>query len=125
MAGIDMDLDGLVFEDGGEVDGCAGADALGVAVDPADRELEAGLDRAGDGLLLRPAELLAAGALLHLRCSTGVHAVVEVAGCRKSWGFYGGKGLKCGGDGLVKGGDNGLYRQSVFLFFTTNFQLGR
>jgi hypothetical protein len=46
-----------VLEDGGEVDGGAGADALGVAAlleeaaDAADGELEPGLDGAGHGLL--------------------------------------------------------------------------
>lgn len=49
MAGIDIDLGGLVFEDSGEVDGWAGADALAVAADPADRKLEAGLIGAGEG----------------------------------------------------------------------------
>ena len=51
------DLGGQVLEDGGEVDGGAGADARGelallqVAGDTANRELEAGLGRLGDGLL--------------------------------------------------------------------------
>ena len=51
------DLGGQVLEDGGEVDGGAGADArrelalLQVAGDTADRELEAGLGRLRDGLL--------------------------------------------------------------------------
>lgn len=49
MAGIDVDLGGLVFEDSGEVDGWAGANMLGVAADAADRELEAGLIGAGEG----------------------------------------------------------------------------
>jgi hypothetical protein len=55
-------LGGKVLEDGGEVDGGAAADALGVASqlevapDAADGELEAGPNGAGDGLLLRPAD---------------------------------------------------------------------
>lgn len=60
MAGFDIDLGGQVFEDGGVVDGWAGADALGVAADPADRELEVSLDGAGDGdvvLVLRISSL--------------------------------------------------------------------
>jgi hypothetical protein len=74
-------LCGEVLEDGGEVDGGAGADALGVAAllevaaDAADGELEPGLDGARHRLLLRPAQLpphrllrrLAADADVHLR----------------------------------------------------------
>ena len=60
------DLGGQVLEDGGEVDGGAGADARGelallqVAGDTANRELEAGLGRLGDGLLARGLALAAA-----------------------------------------------------------------
>ena len=70
-------LGGEVFEDGGEIDGSAGSDALRVAAlleippDSSNGELEARLDGPGDRLLLGPAALPAAGALLHL-CS-GLH----------------------------------------------------
>ena len=71
-------LGGEIFEDGGEVDGGAGADALGVTAflevtaDSADGELEAGLDGARDGLLLGPAAASASGAFLQFSCS-GIH----------------------------------------------------
>jgi len=73
------DLGGEVLEDGGEVDGGAGADTLGVATllevaaDTADGELEAGLHGARDRLLLRAAAAATPcrGLLRHL-CS-GIH----------------------------------------------------
>jgi hypothetical protein len=69
------DLGGEVLEDSGEVDGGAGADALGVAAllevatDTADGELEAGLHGAGHRLLLRAAAATPgrASLLRHLR----------------------------------------------------------
>ena len=66
-----------VLEDGGEVDGGAGADALGVAAlleeppDASHRELEPGLDGAGHRLLplasLPSGHLLFSGELLKMR----------------------------------------------------------
>ncbi|XBH85711.1 hypothetical protein VPH35_073561 [Triticum aestivum] len=68
-------LSGEVLEDGGEVDGGAGADALGVAAllevapDAADGELQPGLDGPRHRLLPRAAGLAPGRALLPLRCS--------------------------------------------------------
>jgi hypothetical protein len=80
-------LGGEVLEDGGEVDGGAGADALGVAAlleeaaDAADGELEPGLDGAGHGLL--PVASLPSGHLASpANWTTARDAVVAAARLR-------------------------------------------
>ena len=92
-------LSGEVLEDGGEVDGSAGADALRVpallkvAPDAADGELEPGLNGPRHRLLPRPAAGLApARSLLHLPSRSGacgVHghgcATSSFSGQRRSW----------------------------------------
>uniref|UniRef100_A0A453MUE8 Uncharacterized protein n=1 Tax=Aegilops tauschii subsp. strangulata TaxID=200361 RepID=A0A453MUE8_AEGTS len=73
VAGKLQDLGGEVLEDGGEVDGGAGADPLGVAAllevapDAADGELEPSLD--GPGHRLLPVATLPSG---HLACYLSV-----------------------------------------------------
>ncbi|CAM0876344.1 unnamed protein product [Alopecurus aequalis] len=73
VSGELQQLGGEVLEDGGEVDGGAGADALGVsallevAADTADGELEPGLDRPRHRLLPGAAGLPPGRSLLGLR----------------------------------------------------------